>query len=84
MIPIVSYIKRNPRSTKRLIGLSYKQLEQLINKGQEYHPKKKSELAKSERRLIKAGGGIKSLLNTEEQIILTLYYLHNHPTFEIL
>nr|WP_293124019.1 transposase family protein [Moorena sp. SIO4G3] len=84
MIPIVSYIKRNPRSTKRLIGLSYKQLEQLINKGQEYHQTKKSELAKSERRLIKAGGGRKSLLNTEEQIILTLYYLHNHPTFEIL
>ncbi|OLT58158.1 IS5/IS1182 family transposase [Moorena bouillonii] len=84
MIPIVSYIKRNPKSTKRLIGLSYQQLEQLLEKGQEYHHKKKSELAKSERRLIKAGGGRKSLLTTEEQIILTLYYLHNNPTFEIL
>ncbi|NEN98978.1 MAG: transposase [Moorea sp. SIO3I7] len=84
MIPIVSYIKRNPRSTKRLIGLSEKHLNKLIDNAQKYHHKKKSEIAQTEIRLIKAGGGRKSLLNTEEQIILTLYYLHNHPTFEIL
>lgn len=84
MTPIFSYIKGNPRSTKRLIGLSNEPLNQLINKAQEYHQKKQEEIAKTEIRLIKAGGGRKSKLNTESQIILTLYYLHNHPTFEIL
>ncbi|NES87308.1 MAG: transposase family protein [Moorea sp. SIO2B7] len=84
MTPIVSYLKGNPRSTKRLIGLSNEQVNQLINKAQEYHQKKKEEIAKTEIRLIKAGGGRKSKLNTSEQRILTLYYLHNHPTFEIL
>ncbi len=67
-----------------MIGLRERQLEQLINKAQEYHQVKKEAIAKTETRLIKSGGGRKSILNTEEQIILTLYYLQNHPTFEIL
>ncbi|MGK7872587.1 MAG: transposase family protein, partial [Xenococcaceae cyanobacterium] len=67
-----------------MIGLSEGELEKLINKGQEYHQAKKEAIAKTKTRLIKSGGGRKSILNTEEQIILTLYYLQNHPTFEIL
>ena len=82
MPTIVSYIKRNPKSTKRLIGLSNEQLTKLIDKAEEFHQKKKEEIAKKEIRLIKSGR--KSKLNTESQIILTLYYLHNAPTFEIL
>ena len=84
MVKIVSYIKKNPNSTKRLIGLKEEQLNILIDQAQQYEQKKKEEIAKTEIRLIKAGGGRKSILNKEEQIILTLYYLHNYPTFEML
>ena len=84
MVEIVSYIKKNPNSTKRLIGLKEEQLNILIDQAQQYEQKKKEEIAKTEIRLIKAGGGRKSILNKEEQIILTLYYLHNYPTFEML
>ncbi|NES87008.1 MAG: transposase family protein, partial [Moorea sp. SIO2B7] len=95
MHPIVSYIKANQKSTNRLIGISYEQLIQLINKAEEYQQNKKEKIAEIEIRLIKAGGGRKSKLNTEEQthpqplpggepIILTLDYLQNTPTFEIL
>lgn len=84
MLPIVRHIKRHPKSTKRLLGLSCQQLELLIDHAHKYQQEKKEAIAKTEFRLIKAGGGRKSKLNTEEQIILTLYYLHNLPTFEIL
>ena len=84
MLPIVRHIKRQPKSTKRLLGLTYQQLEVLIDRAYKYQQEKKQAIAKTEFRLIKAGGGRKSKLNTEEQIILTLYYLHNLPTFEIL
>ncbi|MGB3507848.1 MAG: transposase family protein [Microcoleaceae cyanobacterium] len=33
---------------------------------------------------MKAGGGRKKCLKVEEEIILTLYYLHHIPTFQIL
>ncbi len=84
MTSIVRYIKENHKSTKRLLGLSYQQLTQLIDTAEKYQHKKKKEKAKTEIRLIKAGGGRKPKLTVEEQIILTLYYLHNQTTFEIL
>ncbi len=84
MVQIVTYIKKNPNSTKRVIGLSNEQLNRLIDNAKKSEKKRKEEIAKTEIRLIKSGGGRKSILNREEQIILTLFYLHNHPTFEIL
>ncbi|MDY7003558.1 MAG: transposase family protein [Cyanobacteriota bacterium] len=41
-------------------------------------------IASQEKRLIKAGGGRKKSLNKPEEIILTLYYLHYVPTFQLL
>ena len=84
MNQILCYIKQHQSSTKRLIGINYDDLNQLISKAQDYEEKKQQEMAKKETRLIKAGSGRKSKLNKEEQIILTLYYLHNFPTFQIL
>jgi len=84
MVEIVTHIKQNPNSTKRVLGLSNEQLNRLIDKAKKSEQKRKEEIAKTEIRLIKPGGGRKSILNKEEQIILTLFYLHNHPTFEIL
>ncbi len=40
--------------------------------------------ASQEKRLIKAGGGRKKSLSKTEEIILTLYYLHHVPTFQLL
>ncbi|MBS9773089.1 MAG: transposase family protein [Trichodesmium erythraeum GBRTRLIN201] len=37
-----------------------------------------------EKRLIKAGGGIKKSFSKTEEIMLTLYYLHHVPKFQRL
>ena len=46
MVEIVSYIKENPSSTKRLIGLKEEQLNILIDKAQQYEQKKKKKSLK--------------------------------------
>ena len=46
--------------------------------------KKDRRSKKEEKRLIKAGGGRKKSLGKAEEIILTLYYLHHVPTFQLL
>ena len=50
----------------------------------EIESEKKSAIAKTEKRLIKAGGVRKKNLTKEEEIILTLFYLHQIPTFQTL
>ncbi len=40
--------------------------------------------ASQEKRLIRVGGGRKKSLSKPEEIILTLYYLHHVPTFQLL
>ncbi|ABG50614.1 hypothetical protein Tery_1280 [Trichodesmium erythraeum IMS101] len=46
--------------------------------------KKDRRSKKEEKRLIKAGGVRKKSLGKAEEIILTLYYLHHVPTFQLL
>lgn len=78
------YINNHPKETKRIMGITYKQLMKLIENAQRIEKEKKQEIAKTEKRLIKAGGGRKKTLTHEEEIILTLYYLHHIPTFQLL
>ena len=49
-----------------------------------FEDKKRQAIASEEKRLIKAGGGRKKSLGKAEEIILTLYYLHHVPTFQLL
>ena len=84
MNPTLEYIYNHPKETKRIIGITYEQLIKLIGKAQIIESEKKEAIAKTEKRLIKAGGGRKKNLTKEEEIILTLFYLHQIPTFQTL
>ena len=84
MSNIIAYIEENPQESKRLIGLEYEQLQQLIQAAQLLHKNQREEIEKSKVRLIKGGGGRKAKLSINEQIILTLVYLHHLPTFQML
>ena len=78
------YIQKHPQEVKRLLGIDFDQLEQLIEQGKLLHQKKQEEKEKRKIRIIKAGGGCSPKLSIEEQIILTLVYLRHHLTFQLL
>ncbi len=84
MSNILAYIEQNPPESKRLIGLEYEQLKQLIEAAQLRHENQQAELEKNKVRIIKGGGGRKAKLSINEQIMLTLVYLHHLPTFQML
>ena len=81
---VLEYIYNHPKETKRIIGITDKQLIKLIENAQKVEDKKRQAIASGEKRLIKAGGGRKKSLGKAEEIILTLYYLHHVPTFQLL
>jgi hypothetical protein len=78
------YIQKHPLETKRLLGIDYDQLGQLIEKGKLLHQRKQEEIEKKKIRIIKAGGGNHPKLSEEEQIILMLVYLRHHLSFQLL
>ncbi|MBD2002346.1 transposase family protein [Trichocoleus sp. FACHB-40] len=84
MSNIIAYVEQNIQESKRLIGLEYEQLQQLIQAAQLLHEKQRAEIEKNKVRIIKRGGGRKAKLSISEQIILTLVYLHHLPTFQML
>jgi hypothetical protein len=84
MSSIQEYIEQKPQESKRLIGLEYQQLQQLIAAAELLHQQKMSETEKRKVRIIKRGGGRKAKLLINDQIILNLVYLHHLPTFQML
>ncbi len=78
------YIQKHPQEIKRLLGINYEQLGQLIAQGKLLNQRKKEELKQQKIRIIKAGGGNYHKLSEEEQIILMLVYLRHHLSFQIL
>ena len=78
------YIKKNPRQTKRLLGIDYDQLIKLIEQGKILQQKKQEKNEKKKIRIIKAGGGNNPKLSTEQQIVLMLVYLRHNLSFQIL
>ena len=81
---ILTYIQEHPQETKRLLGIDYQQLQDLIAYGKLLHEKKKQEIEQQKTRIIKAGGGNRPKLSEEEQIILMLLYLRHYPSFQLL
>jgi hypothetical protein len=75
------YIQKHPKETKRLLGINYEQLRQLIEQGKLLNRIKQEEVEKNKLRIIKAGGGNNPKLSEEEQIILMLVYLRYHLSF---
>jgi IS5 family transposase len=78
------YIRAHQKETKRLLGISFEQLEQLIEQVKILHNLEQEEKFKKNPRLIAAGGGRLPKLALEEQLILTLMYLRHHLTFQVL
>ena len=84
MCDILNHIEQNPKETQRLIGLEYKQLQQLIQNAEQLHHEKQATLESQKIRIIAGGGGRKPKLSIQEQIILTLVYLRHMTTFQLL
>ena len=81
---IWEYLQKSQKESKRLVGINYEQLIQLIEQGKRLQKQIQVEREKKKTRLISAGGGKKPQLNTESQIILTLIYLRHHLSFQML
>ena len=54
-----SYIQKNPKQVKRLLGISYEELNQLIEICRSQHEENQKLKEKNKIRLIRAGGGKK-------------------------
>ena len=63
MSDILNHIEENPKETKRLIGMEYEQLQQLIYNAEELHNEKQALLESKKVRIIAGGGGRKSKLS---------------------
>jgi hypothetical protein len=84
MSDILNHIEDNPKQTQRLIGLEYEQLQQLIENAERLHHEKQATIESKKVRIIAGGGGRKPKLSVKEQIILTLVYLRQMTTFQLL
>lgn len=84
MSDILKHIEENKKETKRLIGLEYEQLQQLIQNAERLHQEKQELLESKKVRIIASGGGRKPKLSIKEEIILTLVYLRHLTTFQLL
>lgn len=78
------YIDKYPNRTKRLIGINYEQLQQLVKHAEGIHHQKQEEIEARKVRLNKKGAGCKNKLSIFEQILLTLVYLSQNHNFEYL
>ena len=84
MSELLNHIEEHPQDTRRLIGLDYTELQQLIQNAEKLHNEKQVLLENKKIRIIEKGGGRQSILSTQEQIILTLTYLRHLMTFQML
>ena len=78
------YIQKYPKYTKRLLGIDYEQLEQLIALGKLLNQKNKEEIEKTKIRINQPGSGNNPKLSSEEQIVLMLVYLRHNISFQLL
>ena len=84
MNKILKFIEDKPKETKRIIGISHDQFTKLVAQASHLDTIKKNVNALDNPTLIASGGGRKKKLTSTEEILLTLYYLHNTPTFQLL
>ena len=84
MNSISGYIDKHPGEAQRLVGLNYDQLKQLINQVNALRTQSELEAELKKTRIIKKEGGRKTKLSFEEQILLTLIYLRQLTTFQLL
>lgn len=81
---VFDYIEKYPHRTKQILGISYDQLQSLLECAIKRHKEIKTELQKQKTRINAPGGGRKELLLIQEQVCLCLFYLRQMPTFQVL
>ena len=79
-----TYLKKHPKQAKRLLGIDYQQLEELIELGKFLAQRKREDIERKKIRINRAGGGNHAKLSVEEQIVLMLIYLRHHLSFQLL
>lgn len=80
MTQIEDYLDRSPQETKRLVGIDFEQLQELVKQGEIFWIQKQQKRP----RLIKSGGGRSRTLSVKQEILLTLVYLNQYITFQML
>ena len=80
MTLIEDYLERSPQETKRIIGIDLEQFQELVKQAEIIQTRKQQERP----RLIQAGGGRSRKLSVKQEILLTLVYLSQFPTFQML
>ena len=84
MSQLREYLEKHPSETQRILGIDYDQLIQLTIDAENLYDRYKKQQESHQTRLIKPGSGRPPKLTTRDQILLTLVYLHNLPTFQML
>lgn len=79
-----AHITSKPQDAKRLFGIDYDSLQILIQNATTKHLELQDRKEETKTRIIAKGGGRSQSLSTPEQIVLTLTYLRQHVTFQIL
>jgi hypothetical protein len=79
-----NYIQSHTQETKRLLGINYEQLVDLIEYLKLLEKQENEEEEKKKIRINQAGGGRYEKMSKEEQIIMTLVYLRHHLNFQLL
>ena len=78
------HIKDKPRQCKRLFGIEYEELCTLIDITVDTRAVAIAQAARAKIRVNAAGGGCPDKLSEAEALSLCLFYLRQHPTFEVL
>ena len=84
MSSILERVENKPQETQRLIGLKYDSLQQLISEAEALHNQKQAVRKSGKVRIISKGGGRKPKLSVTDQILLTLVYLRQMTTFQLI
>ena len=78
------YIHKYPLRTKQILGISYEQFFLLVKQVELRHKERQAETERQKVRLNVRGGGRKPKLTMTEEVCLSLFYLRQMPTFEVL
>lgn len=84
MSQLREYLEKHPSETQRILGIDYEQLIELMIDAENLYDRHKKQQESHQTRLIKPGSGRPPKLTIADQILLTLVYLHNLPTFQML
>ncbi|MHC5747418.1 MAG: helix-turn-helix domain-containing protein [Nostoc sp.] len=81
---VFDYIQKYPHRTKQILGISYEQLQSLLNCAINRYKEIKTKQESQKIRINASGGGRPEKLLIQEQVCLCLFYLRQMPTFQVL